>query len=469
MARKRKPLKAYQNITITGLASKGKGVGRTEEGEVIFVEDVAPGDIVDVQVIKKRKKFKHARPTHWHKYSDDRQEPICEHFGVCGGCKLQHIPYPKQLEYKQEEVDNALLRIGKIAVKEMLPILPAPSSEYYRNKMEFSFSNKRWLTPDELNTGISNEEDVLGFHRPGAFDKIVDLKHCYLQPNPSNELRIAVKEIAIEQGLPFFDLRANTGMMRHVLQRISSTGEVMLIVVFYENEPNQIKILLDEVIRRFPTLTSVYYCVNSKANDFIMDLPFVHYHGKEWIEDILRDVRFRIGPKSFFQTNTKQAERLFNVVEKFAELNGEQNVYDLYTGIGSIALYIAHKCKQVVGIEEIAPAIEDAQLNMQLNNIENAVFYAGDVKHILTTEFAEKHGKPDLLITDPPRAGMHADVVKMLLQLESPKIVYVSCNPATQARDLNLLNEKYEVIKSQAVDMFPHTPHIENVVLLALR
>ncbi len=404
------------------------------------------------------------------KFSDDRVEPVCEHFNICGGCKLQHVPYSGQLAYKQKTVYDAFTRIAKVPVGEFLPILGAPQSEYYRNKMEFAFSNKRWLLPEEIgNTSISNVEDVLGFHRPGAFDKIVDIKHCYLQGDPSNALRLGIKRMAIERDMPFFDLRVQTGMMRHVMFRTTSIGEVMVIVSFYQNDPEKIKNLLDAMIAEFPEITSLFYCINPKKNDYILDLEMVHYHGKETIEEVLRDVRFNIGPKSFFQTNSEQAGNLFNLVEEFAGLEGNENVYDLYTGIGSIALYIAHKCKQVVGIEEVGLAIEDAKRNMELNGIENAVFYAGDVRAILTKTFAEKHGKPDVLITDPPRAGMHPDVVKMLLQLEAPKIVYVSCNPATQARDLQLLHEKYDVIKVQPVDMFPHTHHVENIALLQLR
>lgn len=467
MGRKKKE---FENIEITGLADKGRGVGRAPNGKVLFVEQVAPGDVVDVYVYKKKGDCFFARPKHFHKYSEHRQTPFCKHFGVCGGCKLQHIPYTKQLEYKQDIVDNAMKRIGKIDIQESFPILPALDTQFYRNKMEYTFSNKRWLTKEEILSDASNVEDVLGFHRQGAFDKIVDIEHCHLQPDPSNELRLHIKKSAIEQGLAFFDLRSQTGFMRHVLLRITELGEVMVILSFYEGDMERIKLFMDDLIANFPLkITSLYYCINSKKNDYLLDLPMVLHHGRAWIEEMLRDVRFRIGPKSFFQTNTKQAVRLFNLIEDFAELSGEENVYDLYTGIGSIALFIAHKCKQVVGIEEVPSAIEDAKINMEINNIDNTIFYAGVVRNILTSEFAAKHGKPDLLITDPPRAGMHADVIKMLLELEAPKIVYVSCNPATQARDLNLLAEKYDIVKMQAVDMFPQTHHIENVALLKLR
>lgn len=467
MARKKK---IYEDIKITGFGDKGKGVGRTEDGRVLFVDNVVPGDIVDAQVRRKKSSVYLCIPKTIKHYSEDRVEPFCEHFGICGGCKLQHYPYEKQIEHKENRIQQAFRRIGKVEVGEYLPIIAAPKIQYYRNKLEFTFSNKRWLEPEELGrSDISNVEDVLGFHRPAAFNKIVDIKHCYLQPDPSNDLRLTLKAIAKEMGLGFYDIKAHEGIMRNVVFRTTSIGEVMVMVSFLENDQKAIQGLFDELVARVPMITSIYYCINSKTNDFVLDLEMVHYYGKEWIEEELRDVRFRIGPKSFFQTNSEQAVNLFNVVEEFAGLTGTENVYDLYTGIGSIALYVAHKCKQVVGIEEIELAIADAKVNMEVNNIQNAVFYAGDVKDILMEAFAKKHGRPDVLITDPPRAGMHPKVVEMLLQLEAPKVVYVSCNPATQARDLQLLGGKYEVLKSQAVDMFPHTHHIENVVLLKLK
>ena len=469
MARKKKFRMILENITITGIADKGKCVARAEDGKVIFVEDVAPGDVVDVLIYKKRKGYLHGAVQHVHKYSKDRAEPFCEHFGICGGCKFQHIPYEKQLEYKQDQVENALRRIGKIDIGEFLPILPCEQTTYYRNKLEFTFSNKRWLTEEEIGTSISNLENVLGFHRSGAFDKIVNINHCYLQADPSNKIRNTIKEIAIRQGLSFFDARAYEGFMRHILIRQTTTGGVMLIVSVFKDERSKISTFLNEVIEKLPELTSIYYCINSKVNDFIGDLKMIHVHGEKTVEEMLGNVRFKIGPLSFFQTNTRQAVRLFDVVKDFAELSGKENVYDLYTGLGSIALYLADQCRQVVGIEEVESAIRDAKENCALNKIDNAIFYAGDVKDILTTGFSEKHGKPDLVITDPPRAGMHPKVVDLLLKLEAPKIVYVSCKPSTQARDLNVLKEKYEVVKVQPVDMFPQTHHIENVALLRLK
>ena len=470
MGRRKFKRKVIENLTITGIADKGKGVARDETGRVIFVDDVAPGDVVDVLIYKKRKAYLQGSVQKTVKYSDDRVEPFCEHFGTCGGCKFQHIPYEKQIEYKQDIVDNALRRIGKVEIGEFKDILPCEEPSHYRNKLEFSFSNKRWLTYEELNNSeISNVEDVLGFHRAGAFDKILNINECHLQVEPTNQLRNSMKEIAIEQGHTFYDVRKNTGFLRNMIVRITTTGEVMLLLSVGIDDRAQIDNYLNAVLEKNPSLTCVYFTVNKKVNDSWGDLEMVHFYGKKSIEEYLGKVKFEIGPKSFFQTNTKQAVRLFDVVKEFAELSGEENVYDLYTGLGSIGLYLADQCKQVVGIEEIAAAIEDAKENCKRNNIDNAVFYAGDVKDILTTEFSEKHGKPDVVITDPPRVGMHPKVVEMLLELEAPKIVYVSCKPSTQARDLNLLSEKYDVMKVQPVDMFPQTHHIETVALLVKR
>lgn len=469
MGRRKKKRIVVPQVKITGIADKGKSVGRDEDGRVIFVEHVAPGDIADVLIVKKRGDYLQGIPQYFHKYSEDRVEPFCRHFGLCGGCRWQHITYEAQVQHKQDVVYNALKRIGKIEVGEFLPIMPAEDTVYYRNKLEFTFSNKRWLTEEEMTGEVSNLQDVLGFHRPGAFDKIVDIEHCWLQAEPSNSLRNGIKAIAIEQELSFFDLRQKTGFLRHITIRTTSLGELLLIVSFYEGDLSKIKPFLDAILKQFPNITTLCYCINSKLNDYVLDLEMITYHGKGYIEELLRHVRFRIGPKSFFQTNTRQAVNLYELVAGFAELQGEENVYDLYTGIGSIALFIAGNCKQVVGIEEVEEAINDARENARLNAIENTVFYAGDVKDTLTEDFSKKHGKPDLLITDPPRAGMHKDVLQTLLRLETPRIVYVSCNPASQARDINLLSEKYELKKVQPVDMFPHTHHIENVALLKLK
>jgi 23S rRNA (uracil1939-C5)-methyltransferase len=469
MARKSRKNVIIENVAFTGIADRGKSVGRNEEGRVFFGQDVAPGDVADILIVKRKRDYREGVPVKFHKYSEDRVEPFCEHFGTCGGCKWQHLSYEAQCKHKHQVVENALHRIGKIEVGEFRPLLPAKETVYYRNKLEFAFSNKRWLTKEELNTDISNVEDVVGFHRAGAFDKILNIDHCWLQSDLSNDLRNGVKKIALEQELPFFDIRKNEGFLRHMLVRTSSLGELMLIMSIFEDDQERIKPFLDEILKQFPQITTLVYCINPKLNDFLLDLEMVTYSGPGYIQEKLGHVNFKIGPKSFFQTNTGQAKELYDIVVDFADLQGHENVYDLYTGLGSIALYVAKNCKQVVGIEEIEDAIVDAKLNAELNEIDNAVFYAGDVKNILTEDFAKEHGKPDLLITDPPRAGMHPKVVEMLLQLEAPRMVYVSCNPATQARDLSILKEKYDVLKVQPVDMFPHTHHIENVALLELR
>ncbi len=458
--------KVIPGVEISGIADKGMAVGRDAEGQVIFVEGAVPGDVLDVLAYRKRKGVLFAVPHHFQRYSPDRREPFCAHFDQCGGCKWQHLAYEAQLQHKQRVVEDALQRIAKVEVGEWLPILGSEDTTYYRNKLEFSFSSKRWLTPAEIESGISNAADVLGFHAPGAYDKIVDIQHCWLQPDPSNDLRNAARELAKQQQLAFFDARLKEGFLRNMIVRTSSLGEVMLIVSFFEDDQDRITTYLDALLARFPELTTVIYCINSKANDSMYDLEMRTYYGKGFIEEKLRHVRFRIGPKSFFQTNPRQSELLYETAAEFAGLQGDENVYDLYTGIGSIALFVAGRCRQVVGIEEVEAAIEDARENAKLNGIGNADFYAGDVRDILTAGFAVRHGRPDVLITDPPRAGMHPKVVEMLLQLEAPRLVYVSCNPATQARDLQLLGAKYAVRRVRPVDMFPHTHHVESVALL---
>ena len=457
------------NIHLTGIADKGRSVGRDKDGQVIFVENAVPGDVIDVLILKSRKGYKEGVPHYFHEYSEHRQKAFCQHFGICGGCKWQNLAYEQQLKLKEQVVRNAMERIGKTEIKEFLPILPALETTYYRNKLEFAFSNKKWLTKTEIDAGHSNHKNVLGFHRPRAFDKIVEIEHCYLQPDPSNEIRNTILQIALDQKLDFHDLTAEKGFLRHLLIRITSLGEIMLIVSFFKEEEQKRKNFLDEILSQISHITSLHYCINPKENDFILDLEIFTYYGKGFIVEILSEIRFKIGPKSFFQTNTKQAVTLFDKVVEFAALCGEENIYDLYTGIGSIGLYLARHYKQVVGIEEVPSAIEDAKENSALNGFENTVFYAGDVGDILSPEFSEQHGKPDIVITDPPRAGMHEKVVDILLLLEAPKIVYVSCNPATQARDFKRLSIKYEVVKLQPVDMFPHTHHVETVSLLKLK
>lgn len=458
-------------VPIHGIADRGKGVGRTPEGLVLFVEGAVPGDVADVYVQKKKGGFGEGRVERLLQPSPQRTEPFCEHFSVCGGCKWQNLDYAAQLEHKNQAVLDAFQRIAKVPVAEFLPILGAPETTFYRNKLEFAFSNKRWLLPDEMS---DSDEPLkfpgLGFHRAGAFDKVVDIRHCWLQADPSNAIRNAAREIALAQGLEFYDVRRHTGFLRNLMLRSTTAGELMLLVSFAADDPPAIKAFLDALLERFgDRLTTVVYCINPKYNDSVFDLDMITYTGKGFAEEQLGALRFKIGPKSFFQTNSRQAKNLYDVVVQFAGLTGAENVYDLYTGTGSIALYVAQACRQVVGIEEIPEAIADAEENRDRNGIANAIFYAGDVKNVLSPEFIERHGRPDLVITDPPRAGMHEKAVRFLLELAAPRIVYVSCNPATQARDVQLLAERYDVVKVQPVDMFPHTQHIESVALLVRR
>ncbi len=467
MARKR--VRLLENLEIENIADKGRCVAKTEDGKVVFVEKTAIGDKLDVTVFKKRKGIYEARPLKFHKYSEDRQDPFCEHFGRCGGCKWQHVNYEAQLKYKHSIVTNAMQRIGKLDTSKLLPIIGAEETTFYRNKMEFTFSNKKWLEKEELDSGITNLEDVLGFHPQGAYDKIIDLKKCFLQPDPSNDLRNSIRKIAHDQGHEFWDARFHKGFLRQVLIRITNLKQIMVVMSVSRDDQEEITRLLTAIKDKHPEINSLMYCINTKLNDFMFDLDMIPFSGPTQIEEQLGHVKFKIGPKSFFQTNTNQAKLLYDLVVEFAELKGVENVYDLYTGLGSIAQYIAQDCKQVVGIEEVKEAIDDAKINAEMNEIENCVFYAGDVKDILSPEFAAKHGAADLVITDPPRAGMHPKVVSLLLELAAPRMVYVSCNPATQARDLDLLKEKYEVVKIQPVDMFPHTHHIESVALLELK
>lgn len=467
--RKKNKIVLVEEVTISGFADKGRCAGRSPDGMVLFVENTVPGDVVNVRVTKKKNGFLQGYPIEFKSYSPERTDPFCAHFGVCGGCKYQNLPYEVQLKYKQEIVVNAVRRIGKMAAVPVLPIVGSAETRFYRNKMDYSFSNRRWITEEEKTAEISNEEDVLGFHRPRAWDKIVNIEKCWLQEDPSNPIRNFMRELGKEQGLTFYDARAQTGMLRNVVIRTTTLNQTMIIVVFGQSEMEARKKYMDAIYEQFPQITSLYECVNTKLNDFILDLDMNLQYGEPVIEEMLGQVKYRIGPKSFFQTNPRQAVRLFDLVTEFADLEGTENVYDLYCGIGSIALYVAANCKQVVGIEEIPAAIDDARINQAHNNIDNAVFYAGDVKDILTDTFAATHGKPDLVITDPPRAGMHPKVVAMLIELAAPRIVYVSCNPATQARDLLLLSEIYTIKKIQPVDMFPHTQHIESIALLELK
>jgi 23S rRNA (uracil1939-C5)-methyltransferase len=443
---------------------------------VIFVEGVAPGDVVDLQITRKKKSFLEATPIKFHKLSDTRVEPFCKHYGTCGGCKWQHISYENQLLFKQQQVQDNLERIAKVELPEILPIFAAKKTEYYRNKLEYTFSNRRWLTKEEIqNSGDDLERNGAGFHIPKRFDKIVDIEHCYLQPDPSNQIRLDVRQYALDNGVTFFDLLDQVGLLRNLIIRTTSTGQVMVILQVAEDQPEQIKAILDYVLERNPSITSLNYIINLKRNDSYGDQEVVCHAGIPYIEEQMpiadgdEMLTFRIGPKSFYQTNADQAHELYKITRDLAGLTGEEVVYDLYTGTGTIANFVAHQAKKVIGLEYVEAAIEDAKINSKINNINNTDFFAGDMKDVLNEEFITKHGHPDVIITDPPRAGMHDDVIKALLFASPQKIVYVSCNPATQARDLALLDEQYAVKTVQPVDMFPHTHHVENVVLLEKR
>lgn len=473
MSRKNKQF-VVEKIAIQGMAAEGKCIAKHED-KVIFIagNEVAPKDVVDLQVYKKRKKYFEAKPIHFHEYSDLRQEAFCEHFGTCGGCKWQHIQYNTQLQYKHQQVVDALERIAKVALPKIQPILASAQTKYYRNKLEFTFSNKKWLTQEQIEKQdeipASAKENALGFHIAGRFDKILDLQHCYLQNEISDKIRLAVKKYALKTGLSFFDIREQHGLLRNLVIRTTSTQELMVIVLFFEDQPEEIKKLLTFLDNTFPEITSLQYIINPKKNDSYQDLEVNLFAGLPYIQEKMENLSFRIGPKSFYQTNSEQAYELYKVARDFADLQGHETVYDLYTGTGTIANFVAHQAQKVVGVEYVPEAIEDAKINSQINNIHNTAFLAGDIKDILNHKFVEKYGKADVLITDPPRAGMHAEVVQSILEIEAPKIVYVSCNPATQARDLALLDEKYKVTKVQPVDMFPQTHHVENVVKLELK
>ncbi|MGI4021350.1 MAG: 23S rRNA (uracil(1939)-C(5))-methyltransferase RlmD [Janthinobacterium lividum] len=464
-----------EDIAIFDIAEEGKGVGRAGE-MIVFVEKAVPGDVADIEIFRKKKNFGEAKITALKTASDLRTEPFCQHFGDCGGCKWQHMTYEAQLHYKQKAVTDALERIAKIDVSSLMPILPSPETRFYRNKLEFTFSDRRWLTNGEISSGEVFSTDALGFHVPLYFDRILDIQKCHLQSDSSNEIRNSVRDFAMQNGMSFYNLRRHEGSLRNLIIRTSSTGELMVIVVFAFAEPEQVESLMAFVKTTFPQITSLLYILNQKKNDTIFDQEVITYAGRDFIYEEMRTdftginkVRFQIGPKSFYQTNSHQATRLYEVARDFAGFKGDELVYDLYTGAGTIANFIAGKVKQVIGIEYVESAIEDAKINSAINNITNTTFFAGDMKDVLDASFTTQNGKPDVIITDPPRAGMHPDVVNRLMEIEAEKIVYVSCNVATQARDLLVLKEKYEVTKIQPVDMFPHTQHVENVLLLQLK
>ena len=466
MARKKANYPLLEGLEITALAAEGKAMGHWND-VVVFVPMTVPGDVVDVQIRCKRRRYMEGFVVRYVRKSAQRAEPFCEHFGVCGGCKWQILPYAQQLKYKQQQVADQLSRIGHLELPEIMPILGSEKTRYYRNKLEFTFSNRRWILPEEDIEALSDTDRLgLGFHISNFFDKVLDIKECHLQPEPSNAIRMFIREYAVEKGLSFFDLREQTGFLRNMIIRTSSTGETMLIVVFAYEDKEKRTALLEAVGKRFKEITSLHYVINGKRNDSIADLECVRYAGEECIYERMENLKFRIGPKSFYQTNSEQAYRLYSTVREFAGLKGDEIVYDLYTGTGTIALFLSGKAKKVIGIEYVKEAIEDARINARDNGVENCFFYTGDMKDMLTEEFIGQNGRPDLTVLDPPRAGIHPDVAKVLIEAAPRKIVYVSCNPATQARDLALLSEKYRITKVQPVDMFPHTHHVENVAAL---
>jgi len=493
----RKPLPILENIKITDVAAEGKAIAKVDE-KVLFTQYAVPGDVVDIQVIKKKSNYLEGRVINFKNYSNERVDAVCEHFGVCGGCKWQILPYEKQIFYKQKQVVDNLTRIGKIELPEIQPIIGAKDIYFYRNKLEFTFSNRKWLTepraknqePRQSVISSDNEKSVIeqqiphfirndsdiqqnmnavGFHIPGMFDKVLDIKKCWLQEDISNQIRNEIRSYAFSNNLTFFDLRYQEGFLRTLMIRNTTIGELMVVLVFFYNDKTLINNILEHLKNTFPQITSLLYVVNEKRNDTITDQKINIFHGKDHIFEEMEGLRFKIGAKSFYQTNSKQAYELYKIVRNFAQLTDNELIYDLYTGTGTIANFIAKNAKKVIGIEYVPEAIEDAKENSKINKIDNTLFFAGDMKDVLNRSFIENYGKPDVIITDPPRAGMHDDVIKQILFCEPQRVVYVSCNPATQARDLQLLNEKYQVTAMQPVDMFPHTHHVENVVKLELK
>jgi len=473
-----------ENVAVTDYAAEGKSLAKVN-GKVIFIQGVVPGDVLDIQLLKNKKDWAEGRPIRFVNYSPERETPFCSHFGICGGCQWQMLPYEKQLTYKQKQVADNLERIGKLDLPGISAIIGAEETKYYRNKIEYTFGTKEftkekpikdgWGKVTAPSPGIDVPEGAAGFHAKGFFDKVVDIQTCYLQAEPTNEIRLAVKEFARQNRLPFYDIRNHTGFLRTMQIRLCTTGELMVNIVVAEDDKKNIEQLMKFVEERFPAITTLLYTINRKWNDSLNDLEPVIWKGKGYVIEKLStgsrgdDFEFKIGPKSFFQTNTRQAEKLYQVTNDFAELTGKEIVYDLYCGTGSIGIFVSKMAKKVIGVELIPAAIEDAKENAQLNHLSNTSFFAGDVIDICNDDFFTAHGKPDVIITDPPRAGMHEKLVRKILEMSAPTVVYVSCNPATQARDLSLLNEKYAVTKIQPVDMFPHTHHIENVVQLKLR
>lgn len=472
MARKHKALPLLEKVLITDVAAEGKAIAKVND-MVVFVPYVVPGDVVDLQVKRKKHSYAEAEAVHFHEYSPQRAVPFCEHYGVCGGCKWQILPYEEQIKYKQKQVTDNLTRIGKIELPEISPILGSKKTQCYRNKLEFTFSNKRWLTQQEVAEDVKYDQmNAVGFHIPNAFDKVLAIEKCWLQDDISNRIRNAARDYAYEHNYSFQNLRTHEGMLRNIIVRTSTTGELMVIVVCHierDEEMDLFKALLQHLADKFPEITSLLYIINNKVNDTITDLDVHVFRGNDHIFEEMEGLRFKVGPKSFYQTNSEQAYELYKVARNFAGLTGNELVYDLYTGTGTIANFVSRQARQVIGIEYVPEAIEDAKVNSQINGITNTLFFAGDMKDMLTQDFINQYGRPDVIITDPPRAGMHQDVIDVILFAEPKRIVYVSCNPATQARDLQLLDVKYRVTAVQPVDMFPHTHHVENVVLLEIK
>ena len=470
MAKKNTDKIVFDHIKVLDAGAKGVSVAKAPDGKVIFIPNVVPGDVVDVQTFKKRKAYYEGKAVKFHEFSEHRIEPICEHFGVCGGCKWQNMKYSQQLYYKQNEVLNHLLRIGKIQLPDFEPILGSEKQFFYRNKMEFSFSNSRWLTEKEIgSTEDLGNRNALGFHIPKMWDKILDINKCHLQEDPSNAIRNEIRAFANENNLTFFNPRNHEGLLRTLMMRTASTGEIMVLVQFFENDKANRELLLDHVYEKFPQITSLQYVVNNKANDTLYDQNINLYKGRDYILEEMEGLKFSINAKSFYQTNSDQAYELYKITRDFAGLTGNEIVYDLYTGTGTIAQFVSKNAKKVIGVESVPEAIVDAKANAIRNEITNCEFYVGDMKVVFNESFIAQHGKPDVIITDPPRDGMHKDVIEQILKIEPSKIVYVSCNSATQARDLALMDEKYKVTRVRPVDMFPQTHHVENVVLLERR
>jgi 23S rRNA (uracil1939-C5)-methyltransferase len=456
-----------QQVEITDISSEGLAIGRIND-MVVFVKGAVPGDVVDVEITRKKSNYREGKAIVFHTLSDRRTEPVCQHFGSCGGCKWQNLKYSEQLYFKHKQVEQTLRRLSKVELPEIEPILGSPNEYFYRNKMDYAFANKQWLTHEEMVENIPFAP-ALGFHVPKYFDRILDITKCHLQPDPSNEIRLAIKKFTTEHSYTYFDARHKEGFMRNLIIRNTTLGEVMVIVVFFYRDEEKIEMLMQHLKDTFPNITSLNYIVNEKGNDTIYDQDIIVFNGTPFITEQMGELRFKVGPKSFYQTNPVQAQNLYNVTLEFAGLKGGETVYDLYTGTGTIACFLAQTAAKVVGVEFVPEAIEDAHINAEMNNLTNTSFYSGDMKDVLNDEFIAANGRPDVIVTDPPRAGMHEDVVKKILEIGAKRVVYVSCNPATQARDLALMDEKYKVIRVKPVDMFPHTQHVENVVLLELR